>query len=103
MAALSSHHWPGNVRELQNRIRRALTIFNGHMIAAEDLGLEDAAPEQTGEKLLTLKEARDQAERRCIQQALLLTGNNVSQAAKLLATSRPTLYDLITKHKIATS
>ena len=102
-AALSSYHWPGNVRELQNRIRRALTIFNDHMIIAEDLGLEDTTPQQIGEKLLTLKDARDQAERRCIQQALLLTGNNVSQAAKLLATSRPTLYDLITKHKIVTS
>ena len=100
MAALSSHHWPGNVRELQNRIRRALTIFNGHMITAQDLGLEDAPPEQTGEKLLTLKEAREQAERRCVRQALLLTGNNISQAAKLLATSRPTLHDLINKHKI---
>ena len=103
MAALSSHHWPGNVRELQNRIRRALTIFNGHMIIAEDLGLENTGAAQAGEKLLTLKEAKDQAERRCIQQALLLTGNNVSQAAKLLVTSRPTLYELIAKHKIATS
>jgi len=102
-AALSSYHWPGNVRELQNRIRRALTIFNDHMIIAEDLGLEGTTPQQIGEKLLTLKDARDQAERRCIQQALLLTGNNVSQAAKLLATSRPTLYDLIAKHKIVTS
>lgn len=103
IAALSSHDWPGNVRELQNRIRRALTIFNGHMITSEDLGLEDAAPEQTNQKLLTLKEARSQAERRCVQQALLLTGNNISQAAKLLATSRPTFHDLLTKHKITTS
>ena len=103
MAALSAHHWPGNVRELQNRIRRALTVFNGRTITTQDLGLENTAPAQAGEKLLTLKEARDQAERRCIQQALLLADNNVSQAAKLLDTSRPTLYDLITKHKIATS
>lgn len=103
IAALSSHEWPGNVRELQNRIRRALTIFNGHMITSDDLGLEDDAPEKASQKLPTLKEARSQAERRCVQQALLLTGNNISQAAKLLATSRPTLHDLITKHKIATS
>lgn len=103
IAALSSHEWPGNVRELHNRIRRALTIFNGHMITSDDLGLEDYAPEQTCQKLMTLKEARSQAERRCVQQALLLTGNNISQAAKLLAASRPTLHDLIAKHKIATS
>jgi two-component system, NtrC family, response regulator len=103
MAALSSHHWPGNVRELQNRIRRALTTFNGHIITAEDLGLEDVFPDQPDEKLLTLKEARDQAEIRCVQQALLLSGNNISRAAKLLSISRPTLHDLINKHKIATS
>ncbi len=102
IAALSSYEWPGNVRELQNRIRRALTIFKGHTITSADLDLEDTTPKQTGEKLLTLKQARNQAERRCVQQALLLTGNNISQAAKLLATSRPTLHDLITKHKIAT-
>jgi two-component system, NtrC family, response regulator len=103
MAALSSHEWPGNVRELQNRIRRALTTFNGHIITSEDLGLDNAVPEQPDEKLLPLKEARDQAEIRCVQQALLLTGNNISQAAKLLAISRPTLHDLINKHKIVTS
>jgi two-component system NtrC family response regulator len=103
MAALSSHHWPGNVRELQNRIRRALATFNGHIITSEDLGLEDAVPEQPDEKLLTLKEARQQAEIHCVQQALLLSGNNISQAAKLLAISRPTLHDLINKHKIITS
>jgi two-component system, NtrC family, response regulator len=103
IASLSCHQWPGNVRELQNRIRRALTIFNSHMVTSEDLGLEDDAPQQPNQKLLTLKEARSQAERRCVQQALLLTGNNISQAAKLLATSRPTLHDLITKHKITTS
>ena len=67
------------------------------MITAEDLGLADVTPEQPGEILLTLKEARDQAERHCIQHALLLAGNNVSQAAKLLATSRPTLYELMDK------
>jgi two-component system NtrC family response regulator len=103
MAALSVHPWPGNVRELQNRIRRALTIFNGQMITSRDLGLEEAPEPSSGEKLPTLKEARDQAECRCVRQALLLSGNNISQAAKLLATSRPTLHDLINKHKITTS
>jgi two-component system NtrC family response regulator len=73
------------------------------MITSEDLDLENVAKEQVDEKLLTLKQARDQAERRCVQQALLLTGNNISQAAKLLSTSRPTLHDLIAKHKISTT
>ncbi len=100
MATLSAHTWPGNVRELQNRIRRALSIFNGKMITPNDLGLDAGLPEQAGKKLLTLQEARDQAEQYCIQQALLLTGNNISQAARLIETSRPTLHDLLKKYGI---
>ncbi len=101
MAALTCHTWPGNVRELQNRVRRALSLFSGKLITSEDLGLEDElSSQQSNEKLLSLQEARNQAEIRCIQRALVLTGNNISQAAKLLETSRPTLHDLINKHSI---
>jgi len=102
MAALSAHSWPGNVRELQNRVRRALTLYDGQTISAFDLGLGDAKPISPTDPLPTLKEARDQAERRCVRQALLHTGNNISQAAKILSISRPTLHDLINKHRIET-
>ncbi len=100
IAALSAHSWPGNVRELQNRIRRALSILSGQVITPEDLGLDEGQEDTEEQRLLTLQEAREQAEKRCVQHALILTGNNISQAAKLLATSRPTLHDLIKKHKI---
>ena len=100
IAALSAHSWPGNVRELQNRIRRALAVISGQLIMPDNLGLEEEKKDKINQKLLTLQEARDQAEQRCVQQALALTGNNISQAAKLLATSRPTLHDLIKKHRI---
>ncbi len=101
MAALTYHNWPGNVRELQNRVRRALSLFSGKLITPDDLGLEgELTGKQGSEKLLSLHEARSQAELKCIQRALVLTGNNISQAAKLLATSRPTLHDLINKHSI---
>ncbi|MFZ1983754.1 MAG: PEP-CTERM-box response regulator transcription factor [Desulfatitalea sp.] len=102
IAALSAYDWPGNVRELQNCIRRALSVSIGQVITPAHLELEAAFPPErrTAEKLMTLQEARDQAERQCVQQALLLTGHNISQAAKLLATSRPTLHDLMKKHGI---
>jgi two-component system NtrC family response regulator len=102
VAALSSHKWPGNVRELQNRIRRALAIFDGQMIGPCDLGLKARSVELCGEQLLTLQAARDRVEVESIQRALLLTGNNISRAAKLLEISRPTLHDLIKKHGIET-
>jgi two-component system NtrC family response regulator len=101
MAALSACAWPGNVRELQNCIRRALSVSRGQVITPEHLELDAACvSERPAEKLMTLQEARDQAERHCVQQALLITGYNISQAAKLLATSRPTLHDLMRKHGI---
>jgi two-component system NtrC family response regulator len=100
LAALSGHDWPGNVRELQNRICRALSIFNGQTITPNDLGLEVCHTDKTSEILNTLQEARNQAEQNCIRKALMMTGNNISQAAKLLKTSRPTLHDLLKKHDI---
>ncbi|PXF59151.1 MAG: PEP-CTERM-box response regulator transcription factor [Deltaproteobacteria bacterium] len=101
IAALTAYTWPGNVRELQNRIRRALSTTTGRVIDPADLGLEDASLEQEEQKLPTLKGAREATEIRIIRRALALTGNNISQAAKLLDTSRPTLHDLLKKHGIS--
>ncbi len=101
IAALTSHNWPGNVRELQNRIRRALGSSMENILTSSDLGLgegDDEANEHS--KLLTLKEAREEAEKKVIQQALALAAGNISHAAKLLATSRPTLHDLLKKHDL---
>ncbi len=103
LAALTVHAWPGNVRELQNRIRRALGTTADNMITAADLGLEELPLAGEGQKLPTLKEARDAAEKNVVRQALALSGNNISQAAKILDISRPTLHDLLKKHEINAS
>lgn len=100
LAAIANHNWPGNVRELQNRIRGALGTTTGRALSPVDLGLEDA-PETTEKQTLpTLREARETAEKDVVRRALALTGNNISQAARLLDISRPTLHDLIKKHGI---
>ncbi|MBW2738106.1 MAG: PEP-CTERM-box response regulator transcription factor [Deltaproteobacteria bacterium] len=100
IAALTAHDWPGNIRELQNRIRRALGTTLDRVITPVDLGLEDMPMEQEEQKLSTLKDARKKAEKKAIRRALALSGNNISQAAKLLKISRPTLHDLLKKHGI---
>ena len=51
--------------------------------------------EQEEQKLSTLKQARETAEKNVVHQALALSGNNISQAAGLLKISRPTLHDLL--------
>ena len=100
LAAMTGHCWPGNVRELQNSIRRALATTVGKMITPADMGLEEVAGEQGKQTLFTLKAAREKAEIATVRQALGLSGNNISQAAKLLEISRPTLHDLLKKHDI---
>jgi len=95
LAAIEAHAWRGNVRELENRIKRAVIMASGPTINTVDLELEEAAEPQPS---LDLREARLRAERMVLQQALVYSKSNMSQAAKLLGVSRPTLYDLIRQH-----
>ena len=86
------------MRELENRIKRAVIMAVGCRDRRLDLELEDAAEPQPS---LDLREARLRAERMVLQQALVYSKSNLSQAAKLLGISRPTLYDLIRQHGLA--
>jgi|GEM_PF-138730 len=95
IAALMAHNWPGNVQELQNRIRRAMATISSQSITAGDLGLETCGSQQAEKPFYTLQEARNRAEQDCIIQALAIAGNNITLAAKLLETTRPTIYDLV--------
>jgi two-component system NtrC family response regulator len=97
LTAINDWAWPGNVRELENRMKRAVIMTEGKLIAAGDLDLdegdEDAMP-------VNLKAAREEADRKAIRQALARTENNISNAAKLLGISRPTLYDLLKQYDL---
>jgi two-component system NtrC family response regulator len=99
LAAIAGHPWPGNVRELENRMKRAMVMADGKLISAADLDLrDDAAPNV----FPTLKQLRERAEFDAVTQALALARDNVSQAAKLLGVSRPTLYDLMRQFRLKT-
>jgi two-component system NtrC family response regulator len=98
MAAILSHSWPGNVRELQNCIKRAVASASSTMISARDLRLGGDSEGADGP--LTLKQARFHAEGKALRQALAIAENNISEAARLLDTSRPTLYHLLKQHDI---
>jgi two-component system NtrC family response regulator len=97
-AALRRHTWPGNVRELENRMQRAVVLAESTGITAGDLGL--AAVAATGDEPRTLRAARDAAERAALQDALLMTRGNMSEAARILGISRPTIYSLLKEHGI---
>jgi two-component system NtrC family response regulator len=91
---MADWHWPGNVRELENRLKRAVIMAEGSRIDARDLDLVNMADETA----LTLKAAREAADRQAIRRALARSDGNMSQAAKLLGISRPTLYDLVKQY-----
>jgi two-component system NtrC family response regulator len=96
LAAIDGWGWPGNVRELENRVKRAVIMAEGKLVGAEDLDLGEGA--EGPDEVLNLKAAREHADRRMIRQALARTEGNISNTAKLLGISRPTLYDLLKQY-----
>ncbi|WP_341304943.1 sigma-54 dependent transcriptional regulator [Pseudomonas sp. TMP25] len=99
LLAMASHHWPGNVRELANRVRRGLVIAEGKQIEAEDIGLERVIKRPP--LLGTLEDYKLRAERQAVGDALMQHSQNLSQAARALGISRPTLYRLLHKHQLS--
>ena len=97
LAAIDGWGWPGNVRELENRMKRAVIMADGKLLTASDL---DLAGDGKGAELINLKMAREIADRKAIRQAIARTEGNISNAAKLLGISRPTLYDLLKQYDL---
>jgi two-component system NtrC family response regulator len=70
-------------------------MADGKLVTAEDLDLDSGEQEKLP---INLKAARESADRRTIRQALARSEGNISNAAKLLGISRPTLYDLLERY-----
>src|SRR5260221_1361125 len=94
MQALETHPWPGNVRELENRIKRAVIMADSKRLSAEDLELQGAS---VAKENLSLKDARERAEREVVEKALRKHFGKIAPAAAELGISRPTLYELMEK------
>lgn len=91
--AIREHDWPGNVAELGNAIKQAVITAEGPTIKSGDLGLSS----QSNTRLISLREAREDAERDAVQKALKRVNGNIARASEMLGISRPTLYDLLNK------
>lgn len=97
LTAIDQWDWPGNVRELENRVKRAVIMAEGKFITVDDLQFDLV---EEDDRVLNLKAAREAADRRAIGRAIARTEGNISNAAKLLGISRPTLYDLLKQYEI---
>jgi DNA-binding NtrC family response regulator len=92
--AMYTYNWPGNVREMINRVRRAIVMAENKLISAEDLDLAHF----TAQESVTLAQARESAEKRAIEAALLRHRHRLNEAAVDLGVSRATLSRLLDTH-----
>ncbi|NOR80186.1 MAG: PEP-CTERM-box response regulator transcription factor [Methyloprofundus sp.] len=93
------YHWPGNIRQLENKIKRAVVLTENVYIDLEDMALSAVLVEESALPL-NLKVVREQAESVAIRRALAYADNNISNTAKLLGVTRPTLYTLFNRYGI---
>lgn len=97
MEAALAYPWPGNVRELRNRLERAVAMARTDHVMPLDLFPEQACATLEGieptRPIVTLSEAREDAERRQIEIALRETNGHLIEAARLLGVSRTTLWE----------
>lgn len=96
LRVLDTYSWPGNIRQLENTVERALLISQGEWIeeSALSLKMQQSRPENSyyRDKQGTEKEE--------IYKALRKYNFNVTQAAKFLGLSRPTLYKKMKQYHI---
>jgi DNA-binding NtrC family response regulator len=98
MQALCSYDWPGNIRELANVLERAQILAKNSLITLDDRpeALHLAPPRLEVPASASLNLAT--LERQAVQAAMDQARGNKVHAAKLLGTTRRTLYRLLRKH-----
>lgn len=100
MQAVINYHFPGNVRELENAIEYAMAFTSGPVIQVDDLPKYILDGKKLGEEaktipLMPLRDAKSQFERSLITAALIESGGNISEAARLLNIHRQNLQQKI--------
>ena len=99
MSALLAYHWPGNIRQLANALTFAEATCDGHEITVSDLpedclstGGAIRAPLIDPAPPAGMEPAVDAPEQEILLRLLRRTHWNISEAARSLNISRPTLY-----------
>jgi len=93
---LMNHTWPGNVRELKHAVEKAVILCDSESITPGEFIFSHTDIQLSPDRSLKLTEL----ERITITEALQKTNMNLSEAARELGISRPTLYKKINKYNI---
>ncbi len=94
MEILINFDWPGNVRQLLDRVEALVVLTDSHLIMAEDVCHQLHIRENQSTPLedkVGLAERVREFRRNCIIEALHEAGNNISEAARILAVDRANL------------
>jgi transcriptional regulator with GAF, ATPase, and Fis domain len=88
LVALRKYAWPGNIRELENRVKKAVVLADRALVSAEDL---DLRPEIL-EPILPLAQAKEEYQKRYINEVLERNGGNRTKTAKDLGVDPRTIF-----------
>jgi transcriptional regulator with GAF, ATPase, and Fis domain len=88
VVAMRKYAWPGNIRELENRVKKAVVLADRALVSAEDL---DLRPEIL-EPIMPLAQAKDDFQKRYINEVLARNGGNRTKTAKDLDVDPRTIF-----------
>jgi transcriptional regulator with PAS, ATPase and Fis domain len=88
LVAMRKYAWPGNIRELENRVKKAVVLAERAVVSAEDL---DLRPEVL-EPILSLAQAKEEFQKRYINEVLDRNGGNRTKTAKDLGVDPRTVF-----------
>ncbi|HEU4384567.1 MAG TPA: sigma 54-interacting transcriptional regulator [Anaeromyxobacteraceae bacterium] len=88
VVAMKKYRWPGNIRELENRVKKAVVLAEGPLVTASDL---DLRPENL-EPIMPLAQAKEEFQKRYINEVLERNGGNRTKTAKDLDVDPRTIF-----------
>jgi len=86
--ALRKYHWPGNIRQLENKLKKAVVMSEKSLLGPEDL---DLTPEFL-QPVMPLADAKEEFQRRYINEVLERNGGNRTKTAKDLGVDPRTIF-----------
>ncbi len=101
LEALIDYDWPGNVRQLEDAVESLLLLSSSDIVFADEVrSYLQAGPTESSGGAPGLRAQMVEFERTIIIKTLAQTGNNISEAARILGVDRAGLSKKIRAHKI---
>ncbi len=94
---LTKASWPGNVRQLSNVVEQCATLTKGDVVS---VAMAQRALRGEPARMQTLKDARDDFERKYLVSVMQVAGGNVATAARIAGRNRTEFYKLLEQHGI---